>query len=174
MEIDNIIPEDFLIKGYELLEELDKNCKIEEEHVNFYITALSYLNIRYNELKKNNYTIANIANNYLKIKELPKFYYGIIANSNKNVNNFTKKDLESLKNILEDEKEENKDIKALNKLIKTKIREFDKEKNYNNNKQQNEIIIKYKINKKEDKVRLFGDRFIENNYFNCNIIYEGI
>ena len=37
----------------------------------------------------------------------------------------------------------------------------------------NEIHIKYEIKKEENKLRIFGDLFIKNNYNNCNIILIG-
>ena len=37
----------------------------------------------------------------------------------------------------------------------------------------NEIHIKYKIFKKENKLKIFGDTFIRNNIDKCTIIYEG-
>ena len=37
----------------------------------------------------------------------------------------------------------------------------------------NEIHIKYEIKKEDNKLRIFGDTFIENNYNNCKIILNG-
>ena len=41
---------------------------------------------------------------------------------------------------------------------------------------QDEIILEYKIDNKEEKLRIFGDKFVENNKENCvlkikNMIY---
>jgi len=36
-----------------------------------------------------------------------------------------------------------------------------------------EIIIRYKINKNDKVIKLFWNRFIENNRNKCKIIYEG-
>ena len=49
-----------------------------------------------------------------------------------------------------------------------------KKKNNEKNLYLNEIIFKYRVNYKEDKIRLFGNLFVNNNYFNCKIVYEGI
>ena len=63
----------------------------------------------------------------------------------------------------------NKEIN--NKIIKSvKInKEIKNEISYNNN---NEMIIQYKINKKINKIRIFGDEFISKNINNCKIIYD--
>ena len=37
----------------------------------------------------------------------------------------------------------------------------------------NEIHIKFKIKKEDNKLRIFGDTFIKNNYNNCKIILNG-
>ena len=37
----------------------------------------------------------------------------------------------------------------------------------------NEIIIKYKIEKEDKRIRIFGDNFVNNNYNNCKIILNG-
>ena len=36
----------------------------------------------------------------------------------------------------------------------------------------NEINIKYKVKKENNKIRIFGDTFIYNNYNNCKIIWN--
>ena len=42
---------------------------------------------------------------------------------------------------------------------------------YNGNKFKGHI--KYEINKEENKLRIFGDTFIKNNYNNCKLILNG-
>ena len=45
--------------------------------------------------------------------------------------------------------------------------------NYNNNpKSYSVITIKYKINWKDSKIRIFGESFVNNNYDNCIIFYD--
>ena len=37
----------------------------------------------------------------------------------------------------------------------------------------NEIHIKYEIKNKDEKIRIFGNKFVNNNYNNCKIILNG-
>ena len=43
-------------------------------------------------------------------------------------------------------------------------------KSINNNIEQNEIILKYKTNFINNKLKIFGERFVKNNKINCKII----
>ena len=42
-----------------------------------------------------------------------------------------------------------------------------------NSKKLNSMIIRYKIYEKDKKLRLFGEKFVENNKNNCTIIIDG-
>ena len=50
-----------------------------------------------------------------------------------------------------------------------KISEFENNKNDDS---CNEIIIFYYINQKDEKIKIFGEKFVENNKDNCTIIYD--
>ena len=43
----------------------------------------------------------------------------------------------------------------------------------NPNKSKNEILIRYKIYKNENPIKIFGYHFFKNNKDNCKYIYEG-
>ena len=61
--------------------------------------------------------------------------------------------------IIKNNKEKQKEEEKKAKLIKTIYK--------------NEINIIYKITNKENKIRIFSDRFVKNNYLNCKIIFKG-
>ena len=68
-----------------------------------------------------------------------------------------------------------KDIKSLreeNDKLNKKYEEY-KRMHDKLRDQNNEILIIYKINKNEDKIKIFGADFVKNNKSLCKIIYEG-
>ena len=96
----------------------------------------------------------NINNNIINNYNIENKNYEILVNIN-NIYNFNEKAIKDINEIINENKIENK-IKYLysiyDKMITT-----------------NEIIIKYCIGK-EDKIRIFGDKFVENNKSNFQMI----
>ena len=110
------------------------------------------------EIKENNKDEINLSNNDNKEKLTNKIF-----------NNNDIKVANEININIDDNKE-----KLTNESI---IRENNKEKgeiNYenNNNEIKDEIQIMYKINKFDTKIKLFGEKFVENNKYHCNIKYE--
>ena len=146
---------DLFTRAIFYLENFNKHNEAEIEGINLYITILSNLCNCCNK-QNENYAVINYASKGLEIIELPKLYhFRSIAYINIYEFDLAKKDLESLKYLLpEKEREIEKNIKYANQLIKNKIN------------------IIYKINN-ENKIRIFSNHFVNNNYLNCKIIYKG-
>ena len=86
-----------------------------------------------------------------------------------------KKKFENTENKIKGKKSEKDEIKKKNKienqLEKPKI--INKIENKIKDNKLNEITIKYKIDKDDNKIRIFGKDFIKNNKNKCKIIIEG-
>ena len=71
----------------------------------------------------------------------------------------------------------NKKIELQNKNKKEKKNELNNinkvNESQNINKPKNEILIKYKINKDDKEINIFGEKFVKNNKNICKYIYEG-
>ena len=50
---------------------------------------------------------------------------------------------------------------------------MDKLNEMENKKEKNEIIIKYKIDRRKKEINLFGENFVNNNKNNYKLIYDG-
>jgi len=170
-----------------------KTCKndlcelCEREHKDHKIIKFSELIPRtYNLMNKNNEL--NSAINILKnnIKEIKLILDDVIKNLEIYYQIFhdyvytfddRKLNYELLYNINKIEQNNDNILKVLNKInnddsIGNKINIiYDIYKN-NNIKKPNEIEIKYKINKNENKVKLFGKDFVSNNKSFCKILYD--
>ena len=117
----------------------------------------SYINIYKNINKELNEKLSIMNDKYRKLNE----DYQNINEENNNINKFKKDDKELKKvekgiNFIQDENQKNKE------LIKNK----------NNENSNDDIIIKYKINKDIFKLKIFGYSFVKNNINNCKIIYQ--
>ena len=146
------IARDFFTRAIAYLEDMDNNNVKETEGIELYVTILSNLCNCFNRLKEYG-SVINLASKGLKIKELPKLYYfRALAYANNEEINLSKKDLNSLKKILGQESNKDEGIKYVEVLIEEKQKEIN-----------DYITIKYQNNKKESKIRIFGDIFFINN-----------
>ena len=131
-------------------EEIKKKIKELEEIINIFNDTIDMIIYKLNKIKENikiYYKINKDILNYVKNKN-----YKILQNINEIKNN----------NIINDIKEINNDNKyRLEKLMNI----------YNKMYFKNEINITYKINN-EEKIKIFGRKFIENNKDKCKIIYD--
>ena len=124
------------------------NIEIKFKNIlNIYHQMISKEHVKKNEeIKENNGVEINLNNNDNEEK---------LTNEINISNNDNKEEL-SNENII---RENNKEKEEIN---------FDN----NNNEINDEIQIIYKINKYDKKVKLFGEKFVENNKYHCNIRYE--
>jgi len=104
-----------------------------------------------------------VKNNIEKYFEIRKYIneknyrnYEMLLNKKEINNNNIKNDL---KEIINDDNINNK----FKKIIDI----------YNKMEYLDEIIIRYKINKNKKKIKIFDNKFINNNKNKCKIIYEG-
>ena len=127
------------------------------ENLEIYFT-INYDMIKNYKIENRNYNILyninEIKNNCIS-KEIKK-----IINENSVINRF--KNIFDIYNIMNN----NKDINNGNINKKGEIN-----KDLNDN---NQITIKYKINKDENKIKIFGKNFVENNKEKCKIICNNI
>ena len=127
------------------------------ENLEIYFT-INYDMIKNYKIENRNYNILyninEIKNNCIS-KEIKK-----IINENSVINRF--KNIFDIYNIMNN----NKDINNGNINKKDEIN-----KDLNDN---NQITIKYKINKDENKIKIFGKNFVENNKEKCKIICNNI
>ena len=107
-----------------------------------------------------------------KIKNIFEIYYNInqnvINNFNKekinyeilyNINYINNSDfIRNINSIIDDNNIQNKFIKLFNI--------------YNKMNSYNVIYIKYKINKEDNKIKIFGEEFVKNNINNCTMIVD--
>jgi len=148
-----IIPDNNSInnKKNELKQKIDK--------INNYIKDIIY---KLNKYMKNIEQYYKIYNEIINKIEIKNRNYEILYN----IINFNDNDIEKDINKIINSDENNKIINLLN--ICNKI--FIKEKQFDND----ELTLIYKINKNEDKIKIFGKEFVNNNKNNCKILYEGL
>ena len=101
------------------------------------------------------YKLEIVKNNIEKYYEIRKYINEMLLNKNKINNNNIKNDI---KEIINDDNINNKFKKIMDIYYKMEY--------------QNEMIIRYKINKNEKEIRIFGDNFIYNNKNKSKIIYK--
>ena len=143
-------------------EHLTKLLNIEENNINEMRIKIDNLkdeinniiNI-FNKIIDNMEIYYNIYNNIINIYKLNKSHE-IIMNIN-NLYNFNEIIIKDINKIINENSIENK-FKSLYNI-------------YNKMTTTNDFIIKYKIGK-EDKIRLFGDKFVENNKNNFQMIIK--
>ena len=111
----------------------------------------------------------NIINKLKKVKENMMIYYNIYNNM---INNYEIKNrnYNILKNINEINNNIIKDIKEINNNINNKIYKI--LKIYNKMKPIIDINIIYRIDKEDEKLRLFGDEFVKNNQKKCKLLID--
>ena len=119
--------------------------------------------------------INDIINKLNKIIDNMEIYYNINNNiiNNYNINN---KNYELLMNINSIYNYNEKIIKDINEIINENSieKKFTYLYNiYDKMMTTNEIIIKYKIGEDDDAIRIFGDKFVENNKGNFQMIING-
>ena len=100
--------------------------------------------------------IYGISNDIVMSYSLKNKNYQLLMNFN-NMNNYNKLIIEEIDKIINEKNMENK-VKAIKDI-------------YNKMEIIDEFIIKYKIDK-EEKIRIFGDKFAKNNRNNCKIIIK--
>ena len=125
--------------------------------------------------------VNGIINVVCQIKETPivlddiiKIPDNIMNINDKNVikgNDKKEKEINIKENIIEDINKIHNE-KNLTKEIDKKEEEIEIKENIIED--INEITIKYKINKEENRIKLFGDEFIKNNKRNCKIFISGV
>ena len=110
--------------------------------------------------------ILNIYNQMINREQITKKNEEIKENSlSNNVN------IEELTNEINISNNDNKEDLTNENII----RENNKEKEdiyYDNNEINDGIKIIYKVNKYDKKIKIFGEKFVENNRYHCNIKYE--
>ena len=97
----------------------------------------------------------NIGNNLLNNLNKKNENYQLLINLN-NINKYNKNIIEDIDQIIDENNFENK-FKYINEIYEKMLA-------------KEEMVIKYKIEKEVGKIRLFGDKFVENNKNNCRII----
>ena len=127
------------------LSEYKGKLKIINEHYNYFMNELMNDIDIYIKIYKNIINNINNLDNYERIINILNIKSTLISY----INELTKE-----KNI----------IKNIKKNIKKNIINIYENKNNNEN---NEMNIIYKINKNEEKIKLFGSKFINNNKQNC-------
>ena len=159
------------------------NCENEHKNENsliYYKDIIPDINETYKEeiklkIEKFNNNIKDIIEKLNKLKNKIKFYYefflNIINNCDlininyqmlNNINEMLNYNNKIILNDINEIIEEPDDYKKINKLIDL----------YNIIFNSNKNIIKYKIEKDEEKVKIFGYNFVKNNKNMCKIIYE--
>ena len=162
-----------------------------------YNTYKAYNNNYFNAININNillcyYKNENIRNNIMKniLKDDYENKIKIITerkNENTNINNentikiennqnniINNEVIEKYEKIINEMKEENERQKKMYEDIIAKLKEENEKKAKEFKEQKNdEILIRYKIDKNKDKVKIFDNDFVENNKNLCKIIYEG-
>jgi len=133
-------------------EEIKKKIKELEEIINIFNDNIDEIIYKLNKIKENIKIYYKINKDILNNYNLKNKNYKILQNINEIKNN----------NIINDIKEINNDNKnRLEKLMNI----------YNKMYFKNEINITYKINN-EEKIKIFGRKFVENNKDKCKIIYD--
>ena len=174
-------------KHYENYENYCIDCnkniciKCFEDHNNHSIEYFGKLYISEDKIKEEEKELRNIIDKMNEDIEKIKFKLDIVKNNLEKYYNITKCINENNYRIYEmllNKKEIN------NNNIKNDIKGIINDNNINNkfrkiidiyNKMEykDEIIIRYKINKNEKKIKIFDCDFIENNRDKCKIIYQG-
>ena len=139
-----------------------------------------------NKLRKNidifNDVVKEIINKLIMIMYYIEKYYEINKNIINNINNKNKNyDIHNdIKNII-NEKDINIQFQKIFNIYKL-INEKDNKEISNqimisneikNNDNKDEITIKYKVNKDDKEIKIFGETFVKNNKDKCKYIYEG-
>ena len=133
------------------IDNLNNNIK---EIIKILNEIIKYINIFY-----------EINNNIINSYEKQNKNYEILKNI-KEIRNNIKLD-DDINNIIN----ENNIINKFNKIMDLYYK-MNNIENTNINEDLNEIIIKYNINKNDEKIKIFGEKFVENNKDKCNIIYK--
>ena len=118
-----------------------------------------------NKIINNMNILYEINNNMIKNYDNENKNYEILKNI-KEIRNNIKLD-DDINNIIN----ENNIINKFNKIMDLYYK-MNNIENTNINEDLNEIIIKYNINKNDEKIKIFGEKFVENNKDKCNIIYK--
>ena len=163
--------EDILIDIRELRKKMDNlNMTINEfkKNIEEIITKLKKL--------ENNLDIYyNINNNIIINYEINKIRnYNLLVNLN-NINNDIDREINKLKNDYNCGNNFNKLLDLYNEINgdNKRTNEINNEINENINEiNEDYIIINYKLNMKNEKLRIFGKYFVRNNKNKCKIIYE--
>ena len=151
---DNIIYFKDILPGLDCIKKDMNNFKI---HIDTFFKEINKIIDKLNNIK-------NIVEIYYKIQ------YNIINNFNFKKRNF--QILNNINNIPQYNKSILFDInKVINEVSISKqfinlIEIYDKKNNFN------EVSLKYKINKDDEKVKIFGENFVVNNKNNFKIIYQ--
>ena len=131
------------------------------------------------KINKLNDDIKGMIRMLYKIMESIEVYYRIheeIINNCDKSNPFGIQNINNIKNNLEsndiDDIINENDICNKFQKIMDLYQKMNDKNNDNNNENINEIKLKYKINKIDKKIKLFGKNFINNNKNNCKFIYE--
>jgi hypothetical protein len=174
-------------KHYDIYENYCVDCnkniclKCFEEHNNHKIKYFGKLYISEDKIKEEEKDLRNLIDNLKediekiklkldKVKTNLEKYYKIYKSINKN-------NCRNYETLL------NKNEINNNDKIKNDIKEIINDDNINNKFKKiinvyyqmeyiEEIIIRYKINKNENEIKIFGDTFINNNKNKCTIMYE--
>ena len=105
-----------------------------------------------------------------KIKVYYKIYYNIIEHLN--VNNINYQIINNIKEILRYNKKISIEINKIIDEVQNDKKIINIINLYNKLIEKNKIIIKYKINNEDKKIKVFGKDFVQNNIDNCKIIFE--
>ena len=142
-EVINIFKE--VIKNYEILYDIEKYIidNYNIKNINYEILS----NIR--EIDNNEYfnDLDKINDNNVRINDIIEIYKNFVKEEN--LQNLNKKQIIATADIKDDGQKEN--VSGNNR---------------------NEIYIKYKVNDSSDTLRIFGDKFVENNKDKCSIEYK--
>ena len=134
--------------------ELIETNKILKENIDKLKKDINEIIMKLNKVIDNLETYYNITNNAINNYDIKYINYQSLTNM-KNINNSDLKIIDDINQIINENLIENK-IKYINKIYgKLFI---------------NEMIINYKINEGDEKIRIFGDNFIKNNKDNYKII----
>ena len=156
----NIISDITSLKDFKNL----KNMDLSFNNINN-ITALKEISENNKNLEK-----INLNNNNIKTVDILKQnIFPNIIEINLDNNNIIKKDIEEIREIIENRKLKKNDMLNSVKQNTELIQKLED----NSNPGMNKITIGYKIGKKNKRVALFGKTFVENNIENCRITIKG-
>ena len=159
-------------ENYSVINYASKGLEIVESPKLYHFRSIAYIKIYEFDLAKKDLESLKylLPEKEREIEKSLKYVNQLIEKKKKEINkrnNLLKIILSKNKNLVNLGK-----MKSIKNLIKNDIKGQKEEKYKEKSIIKNEINIIYKINN-ENKIRIFSNHFVNNNYLNCKIIYKG-